>query len=231
MTGKAVPVYTVAATPEGFAVERNGQIIKTPAGEALILPRKALAEAIAEEWRAQGDKVKPDTMPMMQFAATTLDMTRKNRKAVVDQVAGYASGDLLCFFAEGPEELIQRQQKAWQPALDWCAKRFDALLQTGQGIMPIEQSPDALRALHRAVEAFDGFRLTGLKQATEVSGSLVLGLGLAEKHLTAEQVFQAAELDTDFQAEKWGDDPVSTGRREGIRADLVACEVWFGLLG
>lgn len=226
----SLSVYRVLATPEGYAVQRNGADIKTPAGRVLIVPMAALAEAIADEWRAQTNKIAPHTMPMMQFAATTLDMTQKNRLAVVEQVAGYGAADLLCFRAEGPDELIARQQQTWQPILDWCALRFDALLKIGQGIMPIGQNLDTLFALHRAVEAYDDFKLTGLKQATEVSGSLTLGLALAEKYATAEQVFKAAELDTDFQTEKWGDDPVSTGRREGVKADLIACEKWFGLL-
>lgn len=222
---------TVEQSPGGYAVHRNGTAMRTPKVRPLTAHTRALAEAIAEEWRAQTGKINPAMMPMNQLATTAIDVTRDQRATIIDQVVGYATSELLCHRAEQPPELAGKQQQAWQPILDWCALRFHAPLATGAGVMPITQLPETLKALRHAVETRDDFGLTGLKHAVETSASLVLGLALAEHHLTAAQAFDAAELDAQFQAQKWGDDPASVNRHEAIKRDLLICEKWFKLSG
>jgi chaperone required for assembly of F1-ATPase len=227
---RAANVYDIAAGPEGFALCRDGAPLKTPAGAILAVPTPVLAEEIAKEWRAQGKKINHATMPLTQLAATAIDIVGKGRGKIVGQIAAYAESELLCHRAETPPELAERQQRMWQPLLDWCAEHFNARLLTGIGIVPIAQPPEALKALHRAIEAYDDFRLAGLQHAVDVSGSLVLGLALAEGHINAAQAFEAAELDATFQIEKWGDDPAAEKRRAGINHDLHMCERWLELL-
>jgi chaperone required for assembly of F1-ATPase len=203
---------------------------KTPGGADFIVPTKALNDAIAAEWQAQEQKPKPATMPLTQLAVTAIDIVAKNRSTIIDQIAAYAQSELLCHRAEAPQDLIERQQRMWQPVLDWCMKRYDAALLSGAGIMPITQQPSTIKTLRHTVEVVDNFRLVGLQQAVNVSGSLVLGLALAEKHLTAGQVFEAAELDATYQIEKWGEDPAETNRRAQVKRELEVCEEWFRLL-
>jgi chaperone required for assembly of F1-ATPase len=222
--------YSVAEINGGYALQRGGVTLKTPAGAEFIVPTKPLADAIAGEWRAQGKKINPATMPLTQLAVTAIDIADKNRVAIVDQIAAYAQSELLCHRAEAPQELVERQQHVWQPILDWCMKRYDAALIAGAGIMPIAQQSSAIKTLRHVVEAVDNFRLVGLQQAVNVSGSLVLGLTLAEKHLNAQQVFDAAELDATFQIEKWGEDPAEMNRRAQVKRELDVCEEWFRLL-
>ncbi len=197
--------------------------MKTPAGNAFVLPTDALARAIEEE---RGLKQKPLT----QLAATTIDIVARERHKIVDEIAAYAASELLCHRAEHPPGLAEAQQKTWQPVLDWCAERFAASLKTAAGIMPIAQPAESLSALRVVVASFDDFRLTGLAEGVRVSGSLVLGLALAERRLSAADVFEAAELDATHQMEKWGEDPAVQKRREAVRRDLEFVERWFGLL-
>jgi len=154
------------------------------------------------------------------------DAVGENRPQIVAHIIAYADSELLCHRADEPE-LAQEQQKAWQPLLDWCAGRFQAPLNTGAGIMPIKQPPESLQALRRAVEAYDDKRLIFLVRAVDASGSLVLGLALAERHITAAQAFDTAELDATHQIRKWGEDPATLVRRAGIRRELEMCEREF----
>lgn len=220
---KPAPVYNVVATAKGYAVCRDGDVLKTPAGFDLVVLTQSLAESLAAEWRAQTDKIIYAQMPLMQLVLTAIDLVATDRKGVIDQVVRYAQTDLLCHLAEHPDELISRQKAVWQPVLDWCAQRFGARLHVGAGIMPITQPVEALQALRVAVQAYDDFRLTALRQAADVTGSLVLGLALVEGHLSIDQVFEAAELDATFQIEKWGDDPATASRRKDVRCDLMHC--------
>ncbi len=213
-----------------YALLRGDKPLMTPAKRPYHLPTKELAEDVAREWRAQGDKIAPATMPMTQLAATALDIVSKDRERIVRQIVAFASTELLCHRADHPPQLAERQQEVWQPLLDWCALRFKALMKVGNGVMPIEQTTEAVRALHDGVAVYDDFMLAGLSHAVEVSGSLVLGLALAERERSAVDIFKAAELDSSFQALAWGADPVTTARFEAVRRDLENCEKWFTLL-
>jgi chaperone required for assembly of F1-ATPase len=221
---------TVVSDGSHHVIHRAGRVLKTPAGKAYRLPTAKLAEAIAAEWRAQGDKIVPATMPLAQLAATAIDIVPQKRSEIIEQVVGYAASELLCHRAATPAALAHQQQEVWQPLLDWCALRFDALLCPGTGIMPINQTAEAVRALHKAIAGYDDFFLAGLSSAVDAAGSLVLGLALIEQNRSADEVFRAAELDAHFQTIAWGTDPVITARHEAIRRDLEACENWFALL-
>jgi chaperone required for assembly of F1-ATPase len=228
--GKPAPVFSALAASGGYALARDGVALKTPAGLPLIVPTQALADAIVGEMRALGGKLDAAKMPLMQMAMTGIDVIGKNRAIVVNQLVAYGESELLCHRAEGDDALAAKQQQVWQPLLDWCAQRFGASLNIGTGIMPVHQPPENVQALRKAVTGYDDFHLAGLGQAAGVAGSLVLALALAEKQLTPEQLFDAAELDATHQMEHWGEDAEVTARHAGIRHDLALCERWFALL-
>ncbi|HBM91210.1 MAG TPA: ATPase, partial [Rhodospirillaceae bacterium] len=189
-----------------------------------------LAQAIAAEWQAQEDKIDPSTMPLTQLAATTLDILAKEREKIVDCLLAFTRSELLCHRTERDGSLSERQQAVWQPVLDWCSASYGASFCLTCGVMPTEKREKTDQALRRPLEACNDFWLTGVRHAAETAGSLVLGLALAERHLTAEQVFEASELDVLHQTESWGKDPVTQGRHKAVRFDLEVCEKWFSLL-
>ena len=215
---------------EGWRIALDGKVVKTPARNPLIVPTQALAEAIAGEWTAQDTKVKPDTMPLMQFASTAIDRVAPDRDRIVAETAGYAATDLVCYRAEAPAELVARQAAAWDPPIDWLRERYDVVLQVATGVMAIPQSDHALAGLTRAVAAQDDFRLTALGVMTGASGSLALALAVLETRIGPEEAADAAQLDELFQAERWGIDPEAEKRRAAQRADLVAARRFLDLL-
>lgn len=230
MKEKPVPVFEVAEESGLFAVQRNGRYLMTPAGQPYLMPYEALARAVVEEWRAQGEKIAPATMPMTQLCATTFDIVRQGRSKIVAGLLAYVDSELLCHRTESLGALSARQQETWQPYLDWCADRFGAAFETGCGVMPVRQKAAVAQALGAPIEALDDYRLAGLSCACDSAGSLVLGLALEEKYRGAADILFAAELDATHQAETWGEDPVTRGRLDSVRRDLEACERWFGLL-
>jgi chaperone required for assembly of F1-ATPase len=219
------------AVPGGWGIALDGKRVRTPAGNPLVLQSRALAEAIAAEWAAQGAKVKPATMPMMQLASTAIDRVGPERARIAAETAAYAASDLVCYRAEEPVELAARQAAAWDPLIDWVRERFDVSLAPATGIIAVEQPPAALSALTRAVEALDDLRLTALGVATGAAGSLVIALALLEGRLTPEQATTAAQLDELYQAERWGIDREAEARRAGQAADLAQARRFLDLLG
>ena len=223
-------IYTLKQEDGRIGIERNGRWLMTPAGKPYALPTLPLAQEILKEWQAQGEKINPLTMPLCQLASTALDIISKDRAKITGGLLAYIGSELLCHRAEGPDDLIQKQNEVWQPYLDWCRDRYDIAFKTGSGIMPIEQSGSIAPRLEKVIDAMDDFALAGLSSATDSAGSLVLGLALAEGFRPAPDIFEAAELDALHQAIKWGQDPAAAAKQDTIRADLQACERWFGLL-
>lgn len=223
-------VAVVEADGEGYRVTLDGRPIRTPAKKPLTVPYRALAEAIADEWRAQGETVTPSTMPMTQLANTALDRIPAQREEIVGAVAAYAETDLLCYRAEEPAELAALQTAVWQPLLDWAALRYDAALIVTSGIIPARQPAGACRALRAAVEALDDLTLAAVQNATAACGSIVLALALLEGRIGAEDAFEASELERSFQIDRWGEDEEAALQRRALRQDILVTRQFLDCL-
>jgi chaperone required for assembly of F1-ATPase len=220
----------VAPENGAFQVTLDGRPARTPAKRALALPRQEAAQAIAAEWSSQGEEFEPAELRLTRFANTAIDRVAASRELVIEEVVRFAATDLLCYRATEPQELVRRQAEAWQPLLDWAAARYGAPLEVTDGIVPARQRQEALEAFRRAVAAYDDFALTALHAATAASGSLVIGLALAEGRIRAAEAFAAALLDEHFQAEKWGVDAEAEERRRALKADIEAASHFLALM-
>jgi len=220
-----------AAADDGrHRVVLDGKPLRSPAGQTLELPNAALAEAIAAEWDSQGDEIDAATLLLTRLACTVVDRVVPDRAPLEAAIAAFAETDLLCYRAEQPRALVERQQEVWQPLLDWATLRFDAPLTVVPGVMHRAQPPAAVAALLAAVAIADPWRLLALHEVATLSGSLVLGLALLERHLDVDGVWRAAQIDEDFQIERWGEDEEAARRRAGLRADLAAAARLLDLL-
>ena len=216
----------------GHRVLLDGRPMRTPAKAVLVVPTRALAEAIATEWGAVPDKadINASHLPLTRLAATGLDRVTTQRARVIEDTAKYAGSDMLCYRASQPESLVKRQQETWQPLLDWAAKRYGARLVVVEGLAFVEQPADAVARLHDAVATHSDLGLSALFNLTHISGSVVVALAVAEGHLAAGDAFAAAQLDELYQVERWGEDPIATKRHEGIRHDIEAGALFLALL-
>lgn len=202
-----------------FDVLLDGKPIKTPLRKKLSLPTRTLAEVIAEEWRAQGEEIKPLAMPFNRLANTAIDRGAREREQIVDDILRYANGDLLCYRAEGAE-LAERQDAAWDPILAWLAERHRTRLDVTTGMTHIAQPAEALLALGRAVRTRDDYALTALHAAATIMGSLALALALLDGRLDAAEAFALSQVDETWQAEKWGTDRAAAERAERLAREL-----------
>lgn len=225
---RAYQTVSVASAGEGHAVRLDDKPLKTPGGKPVVVPWPGLAEAIAAEWRAQDAKPNMAGLTMTRIAATALDRIPGRRAGVVDELLAYAETELVCHRAEGPGELVARQQAVWQPLLDWIAQQFDAPLAVTNGVLPRPQAETSLHALRRLLEGLDDFSLAGLSVAVASAGSLVIGLAVLERRLDAAQAFDAAELDATYQIEQWGEDSIAAQRRAELRAELETAAKFIG---
>jgi chaperone required for assembly of F1-ATPase len=206
----------------GVAVRLDGRPIKTPARNALLVPTEELAEAIAEEWNAQGEEIDPRSMPLTGLANAAIDMVAPDPRAFARALAAFGESDMLCYRTEGPDSLVRRQNDTWDPLLDWARRRFDVDFEIVCGVMHRHQPGETVARLARAVSERDPFRLAGLSPLVTISGSILVALALAEGEIGLDAAWTAAMLDEAWQAEQWGVDPLAVAALEGRRGEFEA---------
>lgn len=215
---------SVAEENGSFRVLLDGRALKSPLGAALALPTRKLAEAVADEWRGQGEEIDLNAMPMTRLAGGAVDAVSANRGRIAEQALAFAKSDLLCYRAEGPAELVARQAASWDPLLAWAQHKYGARFAIVSGVVFAEQPADGLLALEQAVWALSDFQLAALHAAAGITGSLVLALALVAGRLNAAEAFAASQIDEAFQAEKWGEDAEAAARGRRLAGELATAE-------
>lgn len=223
-------VADVSKDEGGWTVRLDGRTPKTPAGAALTLPTEAAARLVADEWAAQGEFLLPGTMPATRLASTAIDRVSQTREPVAAEIAAYAGSDVICYLAEHPAALIERQQAQWRPWRDWAARELGVTLHAAEGIVHRPQPPEALERVKALALAMDDHALTGLATAVPLLGSAVLGLAVQRGVLSGAAALDLSRLDEAFTEERWGVDEEAAARVDAHRAEATLLEHWFRAL-
>ena len=221
----------VAATDDGFAVRLDDRNARTPAGRALAVPTEALARLVADEWQAQAEVIVMTTMPATRLAFTTIDNIVGQEAAFAALVGECAAHDSICYLADAPQALVERQQAAWTPLLGWAREELALKFETTAGIVHRDQPAATLAAVETLALARGAFALAGLVLAAQTLGSAILALALMRGRVDGPQAVAAALLDELFQAEQWGEDVEARARRRAIEVEAAMLQHWFAALG
>jgi chaperone required for assembly of F1-ATPase len=211
----------VVEAPGGFSVTLDDKPIRTPSGRVLVAPSRQIADGIAAEWQAQPEFVDPLTMPLTRFGNSVVDAVIDRVDAVTDDVAKYFGSDLLFYRAGYPEALVAREAALWDPVLFWAADALGAHFILAEGIVHVRQ-PDAAIAAARAALPADPWSIAAVHVVTTLTGSALLALALLRGVLDQEQAWDAAHVDEDWNAEKWGVDEEVAARRAARLVDFRA---------
>lgn len=211
----------VAIDADGV-VTLDGRPVRTPGRVPLALPFPALAEAVADEWRAVGEQIDPRVMPMTGLSNAAIDRVAPEKDQFAATLAAFGESDLLCYRAEEPPALVARQSQLWNPLIEWAAGRYDVRFEIVGEIMHRVQPPETVARLGDAVAARTPWELAGLSPIVTIGGSLIAALALLEDAATADTVWRAVEADEDWQTEQWGRDEVSIAALESRRSDFFA---------
>ena len=223
-TVEAAPVET------GWGVLLDGRPALTPARARLVVPNKALASLAADEWAGQGETIDMRPMPATRLAFTTIDRIVAKRTEIAAEVARYAGSDLLCYFAEAPSALVERQTQRWGAMLDWAERDLGLVFHRTVGIVHQPQPPETVAKVEALALMLDDFNLAGLAMAAALFGSAVLALALHRDQLDGEAAFDLSRLDEEFQVEKWGVDAEAEARRVHLASEARMLDRWFQAL-
>ncbi|MES2146051.1 MAG: ATP12 family protein [Pseudomonadota bacterium] len=214
----------------GYVVRLDARPAMTPGKSPLILPTLAMADAIAAEWAAQGEKIDPAAMPFTRAANSAIDKVTPQFAEVVALLAAYGGTDLLCYRGAEPS-LRRRQDAAWDPLLDWSARTHGAPLTVTTGVIPVDQPRDSLDRLATRLAAMMPFQIVAAHDLVAITGSLVLGLAVMDRFVTAEDAWTAARIDETWQSEIWGVDEEAALAEARRHADFLQAERFFRLCG
>lgn len=214
------------ANGDAWSVILDGKPVQMPGGGPLSLPTQALARGVAAEWQAaggtKGGEMSYADLPLTRLAGTAQERIAPDPGPVVLELARYGESDLLCYRADAPLSLVERQHAQWQPWLDWAERTHGAALKVTTGIVHVRQDESALALLATAVALIDAYRLAALGILVPSFGSLVLGLAVADGALAASEAHEIATVDERHQAEFWGWDHEAETRIARIAEDVAA---------
>ena len=209
----------VIAEAGGWGIALDGRPVRTPERAPLAVASKALAEAIAAEWQAQGEDIDPASMPLTGLANAAIDLASPDPAAFAAPIAAYAESDLFCYRDARDAALQAEQAAVWNPLLAWAEARYGIEFILAQGVLPVDQPEVTIATLQDVVLAQDAWRITALTPIVTIGGSLVAGLALLESAFDADALWEAVSLDDLYQERRWGADSEAQKARAAHKRD------------
>ncbi len=219
---------TAAPLADGYALLLDGRVVKTPARRSMAVAERPVAEALAAEWQAQGERIDPATMPLTRIVNATIDHVAGAMPAVRAEIVKYAGTDLICYRAEAPQSLADTQAAAWDPLVAWARLELGAPLIVTAGIIHVPQPDIALTAVARALEGYEPLQLAAVSTVTALTGSAIIALALARGRLTAQEAWDAALTDEEWQMRLWGRDEAAVLARAFRWREMEAAALILG---
>jgi len=210
----------------GWQITLDGRPLRTQRGAAQVVPTLALAELLAQEWRAQGEQIDPRGFPLRDLIDFALDEVQAGPDAAIERLLGFARTDTLCYRADPDEPLYRRQLTLWEPLLAACEARHAIRLDRTSGIAYRAQPAASIDTLREGLATLDHFTLAALLTLASLATSLVVALAALEPEADAAALFAASNCEEDWQAELWGwDEEAESARETRLAAFTMATRV------
>lgn len=215
----------IAECESGFRITLDGRAVKTQLGGAQIVPSRALAQLLASEWNAQGEELDPHSFPFRDLADYAIDIAGAQQGDTIANLLKYAGTDTLCYRAEEGDALFRRQQEMWEPLVAEAEAKLGVQFRRISGIIHAPQPEEALQAVEAYLRGLNAFTLSALYTASSLAASLIIGLAAIAPDADAVELWNAANLEEDWQAELWGKDSEALElRARRLESFTKACE-------
>lgn len=205
---------SVHAETGGHAIHLDERPLRTPRRAPLLLPTQALAEAVAAEWNGVESEIRPGDMPLSGIANAAVDHVAPDIGGFARALASYAETDLLCYRADRPRALVERQADAWDPILDMLSAAHGLLFRQASGITHVAQAPEMLEKVEHLFARQGNWRLAALQPIVTIGGSALIGLAMTDALIAPRDAYAASILDELWQEEAWGSDSEAVATRQ-----------------
>jgi chaperone required for assembly of F1-ATPase len=217
------------AVEAGWQVHLDTRPLKTVGGRLQIVPTQELAQALAAEWAAQGEKLDPASLVMRDQTDFAIDVVAQDPIDTIKRTLAYGETDTLCYRADPDDALFERQNAEWEPVLTAVEHREGVQLARVSGIVHRAHPNETLPKLHASIAGLNPFDLAGLHTITSLAASLCIGLEALENGANAEALWKAATLEEEWQADLWGRDEEAEEARARKRGEFLTAFNWTKL--
>lgn len=198
--------FVESSSEQEYVIELDGKPLKTPLKNTLILPTKALASAICDEWNNLGDLINPDHLPLTKTANSAIEKTAPNFDHIVAEMVKFGETDLLFYQQNYPKEFHDLQKNQWNPIILWAENLWNVKYKITFSINHVSQNENILTHYKTLLRAINAHELSALYLLTTSCGSLLIALAYNAGILSVDGVTKAAFIDEDWQVSQWKED-------------------------
>ncbi|XP_029634697.1 ATP synthase mitochondrial F1 complex assembly factor 2 [Octopus sinensis] len=196
---------TISQNNGQFEINLDKRKLRTPLGNVFIVPNESLALAVATEWNGQKNIIKQNKMHLTTLCNTAIDNPLQRSKTdLIRSILHFLETDTLCYRMSEPEDLLELQKQKWDPIIDWFKNRYNVPIETTTTFALPCISDATIGGIHTQLNSYTMWGLTGIFSAVECVKSLILTMGLVERHLTVNDAVFLSRLEMEFQTQKWG---------------------------
>ncbi|CAM4709222.1 unnamed protein product [Leuciscus chuanchicus] len=188
-----------------FEINLDKRKLKTPGGKLFTVPNEALAIAVATEWDVQKETLKFYTMHLTTLCNTALDNpTQRTKEQMISAALKFLETDTICYRVEEPPGLVELQTNEWEPVMNWIEQRYNVVIGSSSNIMGPQIPEETKETFRQHLHSYNFWSLTGLEYVITQLKSLILSLGLIDRHLSVEQAVLLSRLEEEYQIQSWG---------------------------
>lgn len=191
---------------DGYQISLDKKILNTPGKNPLVLPTRKMGDIVASEWMSVKEEINPQKMPYTRFANSSIDKVKPQLNDIRKLLLEYGDCDLICYRAESPQVLIDRQDLAWGRIIEWAEKELNVHLKVFTGVIHYPQPTESILELEKQIFEQSVFQLCALHELVTISGSLILSLAVVKGFLSERTAWEASNVDENWQVERWGSD-------------------------
>ena len=207
-------------TKNSFEILLDKRILKTPMQKDLIFSNYKIAKETALEWDIDEKEINTENMVFYGLISTAIDKISNDKVSYIENVLGFINTDLICYRADGPNELVDLQNSSWNPIISFIKKYIDVELKFFIGVMPSKQSIEIFNRLKTLINSFSDIEISALHRMTNLTGSIFISICILKGDVLKNEAFELSFLDELYQAKNWGIEQESLDKRDKIAKEL-----------
>lgn len=145
-----------------------------------------------------------------------------HRQKTMSSLCQFLDTDVLLFWSDN-QDLSEYQNQYWQPLLNKLNSVFKLNLQKTTTLLPVKNKTAEI-IFEKILTEMSNKELTVCFLAASELKSVLLGLMLAKKEISATEAFEASFLEELYQNKFWGEDVVAENARRTILKSLSEAE-------
>ena len=217
---KNIKIDIVQGKNGKYLLNINNKSLKTPDGNIIELPSIKLAKILLKDYESSFKSKPLNIVRPIKITNTAIDKIKPNNIFYINEITDNLNNDMICYFANSPEELVDLQNKDWLPLINYMKSSYNIELIYTSKLFSINQKPDSLLKLKNILNEINIFKLSAIYTLSQITKSIIISLALVNNKISAKKAFENSNLEELYQISKWGKDEEAFDRLNTIKVDI-----------